>query len=280
MGLVTHMTDATGESHSLRRRRARLVSLVPSHTETLFTLGAGERVTGVTRFCVRPDRALRTARNVGGTKSPDIEAIVALEPDLVFANQEENRREDILRLRESVPVYVAFPKTVPEAIDDIRATGRLLDLELEADTIAARLVERLESLRRTARPFRFLYFIWQRPYLVAGHGTFIDASLSEAGGENAAPSGRGRYPEISTEEIAASGADVLLLSSEPFPFDAGHRAALKKELRSDSEHPPRVELVDGQLLSWHGTRLLEGLPYLASLAAGLRERRHREPAPR
>lgn len=233
------------------------MSLVPSTTETLFELGAGDRVVGVTRFCVRPQQARRKARNVGGTKSPDVAAIFGLEPELVFANREENRKEDVERLRERVPVYVAFPRSVPEAIADIRSAGRLLELEPRAEAIAARLASALTSLRGAARPFRYLYFIWRNPYRVAGPTTFVASLLAEAGGENAAPPDRGRYPEMTAEAVDASGADVLLLSSEPFPFDETHATELGG--------PERARLVDGQLLSWHGTRLLDGLPYLEAL---------------
>jgi ABC-type Fe3+-hydroxamate transport system substrate-binding protein len=263
---MKRILDATSAPHTIGPRRSRLVSLVPSTTETLFEIGAGDRVVGVTRFCVRPERARRDATTVGGTKSPDVEALLALEPDLVFANQEENRREDVERLRERVPVYVAFPKTVPAAIDDVRSAGRLLELEASAEAIAEELERKLSAVRAAARAFRYLYLIWQRPYMVAGPSTFVEGLLAEAGGINAAPRDRGRYPELTLGEIDASGADVVLLSSEPFPFETAHAADLATKLDPDV----RVRLVDGQRLSWHGTRLLEGLPYLENLLDELR----------
>jgi ABC-type Fe3+-hydroxamate transport system substrate-binding protein len=237
----------------------RIVSLVPSTTETLFTIGASERVVGVTRFCVQPKEARERARVVGGTKDPRIEVILSLEPDLVLANQEENRKEDVERLRERVPVEVFFPRDVDGAIADIRTLGRLLGEPEAAETLVEEIERELIRLRAGQwKSTRYLYFIWRRPYMVAGPETFIEALLAECGLRNAAPRDRGRYPELRTEEIEGSGADVLLLASEPFPFEEKHRA----ELGTGAE----ALLVDGELLSWHGARLRHGLPYLGSLA--------------
>jgi ABC-type Fe3+-hydroxamate transport system substrate-binding protein len=240
----------------------RIVSLVPSTTETLFRLGASDRVVGVTRFCVHPREARERARVVGGTKNPRIDVILSLEPELVLANQEENRKEDVERLREQVPVSVFFPRDVEGAVADIRSLGRLLG-ELEAAHTLAEEIER-ELMRLRAYQWkltRYLYLIWRRPYMVAGPDTFIEALLAECGFRNAAPRDRGRYPEMRTEEIEGSGADVLLLASEPFPFEEAHRA----ELGTIAE----AHFVDGELLSWHGARLRHGLPYLRSLAERL-----------
>jgi len=238
---------------------SRIVSLVPSTTETLFSIGAAERVVGVTRFCVHPRQARERARVVGGTKNPRIETILSLEPDLVLANQEENRREDVERLRETVPVQVFFPKNVAQAIADIRSLGHLLGEPKAALTLAQEIERALATLSgRDWRPVRYFYFIWRRPYMVAGPETFIEALLAECGLVNAAPRDRGRYPEMVIEEIERSGPDVLFLSSEPFPFEEKHRA----EFGPDA----RVHFVDGELLSWHGARLRQGLAYLRSLA--------------
>ena len=235
------------------------MSLVPSTTETLFALGAEERVVGVTRFCVHPEHARRSARIVGGTKNPAIERIFELEPDLVLANEEENRREDVEALRARVPVRVAFPRSLDDAVRDIRSLGALLG----SPERGAALADEIEAARvgLPARPFRYLYLIWRRPYMAAGPGTFLDSFLGEAGGVNAAPADRGRYPELEDSEIAGSGADVVLLSSEPFPFRDEHRDELAPRFPRE-----RILLVDGELLSWHGVRLREGVPYLRQLA--------------
>jgi ABC-type Fe3+-hydroxamate transport system substrate-binding protein len=240
----------------------RIVSLVPSTTETLFRLGAGGNLVGVTRFCVHPREARERSRVIGGTKNPRIEAIFELEPDLVLANQEENRKEDVERLRDRLDVRVFHPRSVDQAVADVRSLGELVG-KSEAGSRLARDIERERSRLRAAewKPRRYLYFIWRRPYRVAGPSTFIEALLSEAGLVNAAPRDRGRYPEIEPSEFPAWSVDLLLLSSEPFPFEEKHRA----------EFGSRIEtiLVDGELLSWHGARLREGLPYLSSIAREL-----------
>ena len=187
-----------------------------------------------------------------------LQKVHRLQPDLVLANQEENRKEDVERLRERVPVSVFFPRDVGEAAADIRSLGRILG-EPAAALALADAIERERTRLRGAqwKETRYLYFIWRRPYMVAGPETFIEALLAECGFRNAAPRDRGRYPEIGIEEIEASGAEVLLLASEPFPFEEKHLAEFGNAA---------AYLVDGELLSWHGARLLEGLPYLLSLA--------------
>jgi ABC-type Fe3+-hydroxamate transport system substrate-binding protein len=237
----------------------RIVSLVPSTTETLFALGAEGRVVGVTRFCIHPERARRSARIVGGTKNPVVERIFELEPDLVLANEEENRREDVEALSERVRVLVSFPRSLDDALRDIRSLGALLGSPERGTELAGEIEAERTGL--PVRPFRYLYLIWRRPYMAAGPGTFLDSFLAEAGGVNAAPAGRGRYPRIEDAEIAASGADVVLLSSEPFPFRDEHRNELADRFPRD-----RILLVDGELLSWHGVRLRQGVPYLRELA--------------
>lgn len=260
------VTDVSGRSLSVDAPRRRLVSLVPSTTETLFALGVGDNVVGVTRFCVHPAEARKKARIVGGTKTPSIDKILALEPDLVLANQEENRREDIESLQERVDVYLAFPKNVREAASDIRSLGALVGERERGNALATGIETAARTLRSQARDYRFLYLIWRNPYMAAGPGTFVDGLLGESGGRNALPPGGARYPEMTAEQIAASSADVLLLSSEPFPFRETHREELAAALSDQDRWHGRILLVDGELLSWHGVRLLQGIPYLAALA--------------
>ncbi len=260
------MRSAPSPAGDERGRRAasrpgRIVSLVPSTTETVFALGAGDRMVGVTRFCVHPREARERAAMVGGTKNPDVERIFALRPHLVLANREENRKEDIEKIRSRVEVLLAFPRTVGEASSDILRLGGILGTDERARAITSSIERaRLDLRRGGVRPFRFLYFIWRRPFMVAGPETFIDGLLAEAGGINCAPRDRGRYPELGAEEVETAGADVLLLSSEPFPFRDVHRTELRARFAAD-----RILLVDGELLSWHGVRLIEGLPYLGNL---------------
>ena len=236
----------------------RIVSLVPSTTETLFDLGVGDRVVGVTRFCVHPDEA-RTRPKVGGTKDAIPARIEALAPDLVVANCEENTREIFDALRGTAPVWAAFPRTLDEALADLRSLGTLVGSDAES---VCRAIE-LERARLPRRPFSFTYLIWKDPWMAAGPDTFISALLGEGGGINESTSAD-RFPVVTLEELR-SRQGLLLLSSEPFPFADRHVSALVDAGVSRE----RIHLVDGELLSWHGSRLRLGLPYLGALVGRL-----------
>lgn len=148
-----------------------------------------------------------------------------------------------------------------EARSDILGLGDVLEVEERAAALASEIDGARLALHQVAKRFRYLYFIWRRPFMVAGPDTFIDGLLTEAGGRNCAPRDRGRYPQLGIDEIERTDADVLLLSSEPFPFREAHRLELASRVSGD-----RVLLVDGELLSWHGVRMIEGLRYLGELA--------------
>jgi ABC-type Fe3+-hydroxamate transport system substrate-binding protein len=245
----------------LAQAARRIVSLVPSTTETLFDLGVGDRVVGVTRFCVHPDEARRRPK-VGGTKDAIPARIEALAPDLVVANCEENTREIFDALRGTAPVWAAFPRTLDDALADLRTLGMLVGSDAEPVCHAIELERR--HLQR--RPFSFTYLIWKDPWMAVGRDTFLSAILGEAGGINECV-GADRFPVVTLEELR-SREGRLLLSSEPFPFAERHVAALV-----DAGIPKdRIHLVDGELLSWHGSRLRLGLPYLNGLAARVFDR--------
>ncbi len=255
------LCDVRGKCFDPIEPPERLVSLVPSTTETLFALGLGDALVGYTRFCVHPADQVTPDKWVGGTKNPKIERIIALRPQLVLANREENRREDVETLEAAgVPVWVAEPTTVEEAIADIRTLGSLLNRRQQA----ARLASEIEAAVAQARaaeitPWRFAYVIWREPWMAAGTQTFINNLLTLVGGVNVF---EGRYPAFDWETLRAARPDVVLLASEPYPFREEHAA----EVRSALNDAVQVHLVDGELLSWHGVRLREGVPYALHLA--------------
>jgi ABC-type Fe3+-hydroxamate transport system substrate-binding protein len=211
----------------------------------------GERVVGVTRFCIHPEEA-RTRPKVGGTKDAIPARIEALSPDLVVANCEENTREIFLALRDVAPVWAAFPRSLDDAVADLLTLGALVGADPEP---LCRAIE-LERARLPHGSFPFTYLIWKDPWMAAGTDTFISALLGEAGGINEC-AGPERFPAVTLEELAAR-TGLVLLSSEPFPFAERHAAALVDS--GVARH--RIRLVDGELLSWHGSRLRLGLPYL------------------
>lgn len=257
------LADVRGRHFTPMTDPHRVVSLVPSTTETLFALGLGEAVAGYTRFAVHPQDHLTPEKWIGGTKNPKIDRIVALAPQIVFANREENRAEDVSALEDAgIPVWVAEPRTVQDAIDDIRAMGRLLNRSARANALADEGAGALRDVREAARrrpPWRFVYYIWREPWMAAGDETFIHALLAEAGGINVCT---GRYPTLPPSEVPSVSPDVILLSSEPFPFGQAHIDEVQRAV--DANIP--IRLVDGELLSWHGVRLRQGLPYAAKLA--------------
>jgi ABC-type Fe3+-hydroxamate transport system substrate-binding protein len=245
----------------------RVVSLCPSLTDTVFALGRGDWLVGRSKFCVQPRGVVERVERVGGTKNPKLDRIVALAPDLVLLNEEENRREDAEALAAAgVPTSVTFPRDVDGAIASVRALGEALD----ARDAAAGVVADIEAARARARavaarvgPWRFAYLIWREPWMAAGGDTYISALLGEAGGVNVYAASAARYPELTLAELAAAAPARVLLSSEPFPFAARHVPDVEAAVPGAS-----VALVDGEALSWHGARTAAGLGAAAAVAPG------------
>ena len=247
----------------------RIVSLCPSLTESVFRLGKGEMLVGRTRFCVQPADRVAAVERVGGTKNPKVDRIVELGPDLVLMNEEENRREDADALTAAgVPVLSSFARDVPGAVSALVAMGAAIGAPEEAAALTAQIEARAIEVagRAQARPpRRFAYLIWQDPWMTISPGTYIDALLSTAGGRNIMPPSANRYPEVDAGLLRA--ADLILLPSEPFPFSQKHLEQAAGETGLPRE---RFRLVDGELLSWHGARTLEGLAYADDVLGGAR----------
>jgi len=238
---------------------ARVVSLCPSITETIVAIGGLKRLAGVTRYCTRPSGMLWGLPRVGGTKSPDIARILDLKPDLVFANAEENRREDVQALRDAgIEVDVTLPKTVAEVPESIRRWGRLLGTMEEADPLAARIEEASALLaeKRDARSFRYAYWIWKDPWMTVSDDTYVANLLSLVGGVNVYGSEPARYPTTTPAESLARSARVQIFASEPYPFTEEKHGEVTAKLFGASAQ--RL-FVDGDDYCWHGARTLEGL---------------------
>jgi ABC-type Fe3+-hydroxamate transport system substrate-binding protein len=233
----------------------RVVSLVPSLTETIAELGAADRLTGVTRFCKYPEDIRQKTTVVGGTKDFDVGKIIGLKPDVVVAVKEENDKKLILALAEKLPVALFNINTPEDAYDMIRVLGKLTGSEKKAEEIISEIRRNFDALPEiTARP-KCLYLIWENPWMAAGKETFINEMLLRAGFENMA---EGRYPELTEKEWAQ--ADVILLSSEPYSFREKHRQALQEQFPGK-----KVLLVDGELFSWYGSRMRKAGPYFMEL---------------
>ena len=236
----------------------RIISVVPSQTELLFDLGLDEEILGVTKFCVHPSRSVKHKPLVGGTKTLNISRIHDLMPDLILANKEENTREQIEELQQHYPVHITDVTTLPDAMVMIRDVGRLIGKSAEAE----RLTEQINSSLCTNREeigLTVAYFIWRTPYMVAARDTFIHSMLEIAGFHNAFAH-QTRYPAVSREDLQDARPDLIFLSSEPYPFTTKHMSELKAICPS-----ARVELVDGELFSWYGSRLLQSSDYFMNL---------------
>jgi ABC-type Fe3+-hydroxamate transport system substrate-binding protein len=246
---MIRVTDARARTLELRRPAARIVSLVPSQTELLASLGLDEEVVGLTRFCVRPAGWKDSKQIVGGTKTLRIDRVRALRPDLVLANREENTQADIETLDALTSVFVTDVSTIEEADAMIEAVALLAGRGDEGRSLRMGISEAFGDLPVYGR-IRAAYLIWDDPLMTVGGDTFIHDVMRRGGFENVF-GGRSRYPEISEAELADAAPDVLLLPDEPYPFSEEHAPRFRRLLRDAAVH-----CVDGQAFSWYGSRLI------------------------
>ena len=271
---MPNYVDQIGHAITLEGTPQRIISLVPSQTELLYDLGIGERVVGITKFCIHPNEWFKSKPRVGGTKDFVIERIRRLKPDLILANKEENRKEDIETLQQEFPVWTSDIITIQDAIEMIEDVVRMVGVGAGADFAlhssqeakAGAGAEGLKDLYR--KPLTTLgsalYLIWNDPFMVVGAHTFIHHMMEFAGFENALKLKDSRYPELSIDQLQEISPEYLLLSSEPFPFKEKHQAPLQEALPNT-----RVILVDGEMFSWYGSRMRLAHDYFQELHSSL-----------
>jgi iron complex transport system substrate-binding protein len=239
---------------------ARVVSLVPSITETLIELGLGERLVGRTRFCVHPAAAVEALPTVGGTKTPDLDAIRELAPDLVLACREENRREDIEALEDAgIAVHLIDPRNLDGVHEFLTGLGALLDARAPVEALLLELAAargRAAGFSRTLAetlggPPSALCFIWRQPWMLAGTDCYINGMMAALGLANRAPA-TSRYPALAPEALAALHPALVLLPDEPYEFKAAHATELFS--LGVAQAPADCLLVEGEDLSWYGSR--------------------------
>jgi ABC-type Fe3+-hydroxamate transport system substrate-binding protein len=264
--------DATGRELALGRAPRRIVSLIPSVTETLFALGLDAAIVGVTVYCVEPRAGVARKTKVGGEKNPKLELIRELTPDLVIANVEENLKADVDRLREwGIPVWVTYPRTVAEGIGMVRELGELTATRPRAAAIADELEALLAEVRaRTAGrpPVPVFYPIWRAPYMTINADTYVHDMLAVCGGRNVFGDRPERYPTISLEEVRAARPDVIVLPDEPFRFRATHVQDFAPYPDIPAVAGGRIHLMDGKLFCWYGPRIGDALRALPEIFAG------------
>lgn len=266
------LTDVTGTSLSLRTPPVRIVSLIPSITEILFALGLDQEVQGITRYCTQPPDKVKTKLRIGGEKDPDLSKVRELGPDLVIANMEENRREDVAALRSwGIPVYVTYPRTVRQGIEIVRELGALTGREARAEGLGNELEGHYrEVLAETAKrsPVRVFCPIWRKPYMTINRDTYVHDMLRVTGGENVFGDRSERYPEITLDDVATRKPDVILLPDEPYRFRRVHLGDFTPLKEIPAVRAGRIHLIDGKLISWYGPRIAAALRTLPGLFAG------------
>jgi ABC-type Fe3+-hydroxamate transport system substrate-binding protein len=235
----------------------KVISLVPSITEALFDLGLTENeVIGRTKFCIHPKEKVKNIPIIGGTKNINIEKIKGLKPDLIIANKEENIKEQVEALMDDCKVIVTNVETIEDNYYLLKQLGHLFHKEEKAQMFNLKTYEVLNQTKIDST-IKAAYLIWKNPYMTIGSDTFIHRILSEIGFENIF-NHTTRYPEIKTADLA--GADVIMLSSEPFPFKEKHIAELK-EVYPDK----KIMIVDGEAFSWYGTHIAKCENYFKEL---------------
>ena len=264
--------DAAGVAHEIGGAGTRIVSLVPSITELLFALGLDRQIVGRTGFCVHPHDKVRQIRKVGGTKAVNIDAIRALRPTHLIVNIDENERDTVEQLRAFVPhIVVTHPQTPQDNLSLYALLGAIFDREQEAQRLSEALEIRLHEAAAQVFPKQnVLYLIWREPWMTVARDTYIAAMLWLVNWQTlpdveGGAAGAARYPVLDFDLAPwLAGVDRILLSSEPYRFTQAHCDALKRDPRLAGK---RIELIDGELVSWYGVRAIEGIGYLMQRAA-------------
>lgn len=257
------VTDQMGSHISLEKPAKRVVSLVPSQTELLYYLGCPP--IGQTVFCIHPSDQFKSATKIGGTKKLQLDKIRALKPDLIIGNKEENVETQIESLKQEFPVWMSDVNTLSQALEMIETIGHLIGKQKQASHLNTSIETKFSRLitSNTQKP-SVVYLIWNEPYFGVGNNTFIH-DLLEVGGFTNALSNMERYPELSLQNIKQINPDYLFLSSEPFPFSKEHQASIQAHLPTT-----KVVLVDGEMFSWYGNRLLQTPEYINRLFSDIR----------
>ncbi|MFN5317385.1 MAG: ABC transporter substrate-binding protein [Bacteroidia bacterium] len=242
----------------------KIVSLVPSQTELLFDLNLKPFISAITKFCIHPKELVVNMEIVGGTKTIHLDKLASIKPDLIIATKEENTRSEIEEIAKEFPVWISDIKNLEDALIMIKSVGALTNTEVHANEIADAITARFDGLRPMHKLLKAVYLIWRKPYMSVNRHTFIHDMLQRSGFTNLCAEVNERYPEISESALVALNPDVVLLSSEPYPFAEKHIKELSQILPNC-----RIELVDGELFSWYGTRLLYSPDYFKKLGERL-----------
>lgn len=255
-----HFEDQLHRNVHLRNIPSRIVSLVPSQTELLVDMGVRDKLVGITKFCVHPKSLRKEVAVVGGTKKVNIKKIKDLQPDLIICNKEENTLEMVKELEKISTVWVSDIYSITDCLEMIKTFGEIFQREDNAHQIISNISTELESfiVFMKDKPIKkTVYLIWQNPHMAAGQHTFINELMKLNHFENVLDDKNSRYPEVSFKTF--KNLDIILLSTEPYPFKNKDALVFEKELKT------RTILVNGEFFSWYGSRLQEAFAYFKTL---------------
>lgn len=237
----------------------RIISMVPSQTELLFDLGLADRIVGITKFCVHPGDLCRRKEKIGGTRNLNLFKIKQLQPDLLIANKEENDEKQVQELMKNYPVWISDVKTMQDALEMIEQVAAMTGTADRATQMINAIQNAFDGLNNETPEKTVAYLIWKDPMMVAGGQTFITAMLENAGFSNVF-SDLPRYPAVYMAELKERNPDIILLSTEPYPFSENHMNEMQAKIPGS-----KVVLVDGEMFSWYGSRLILSADYLRRL---------------
>jgi len=260
------LIDAIGVRHSPAPIPARIVSLVPSITELLFDLGLGEQVVGRTRYCLHPADRIASTPSVGGTKKIKHHVLRALKPTHVIVNIDENAKAMVEEITAYVPhIIVTHPLAPEDNVAIYRLLGGVFHRRAEAEALSRRFLAALDAARLVRWPRRpVLYLIWRKPWMTIARDTYISRTLALVGWETLPETSAERYPVLAMEPNLIAQAELILFSSEPYPFRDRHLAEFRRQYGCP---PGKLALIDGEMTSWYGSRAIAGLHYLRRFAA-------------
>ncbi len=244
----------------------KIISLVPSQSELLWDLDLKDELIGITKFCIHPKEMFTSVKRIGGTKTIKIDEIKKLNPDLVIANKEENQQEQIEELSKLFPVYISDIYNLQDALQMIEQVGLITDRKKQLQTLINSIQEKYDHFKiiTPKSKKKVAYLIWKDPYMAAGSNTFITNMLHECGFVNVFTDNLNRYPEINIEELKQQNPDYIFLSSEPYPFKEKHIIELQTYFPKT-----KILLVDGEMFSWYGSRLMYAFDYFKDLINNL-----------
>ncbi len=241
----------------------RIVSTVPSQTELLCDLGLEKQLVGITAYCVHPKNLLSEKTIIGGTKNLNIDLIRNLKPDLIIANKEENIKEQIEDLSQGIPVWISDVENFDQGLELISEIGKLTNTIEQAKLILKSIKKELPKTE-IQRPLKTLYFIWKNPFMLAGNSTYIGNMVEFNGLQNIAPKTEDRYPQIAFDKLKELDPELILLTSEPYSFKSLEAHEIAQVFPN-----ALVKIVDGEMFTWYGSRMVLAMKYFSSLQKGI-----------